>query len=264
MTQPGDTHLKISATDRAALGSLRSVHPAASGMHKFNMAVAASFAILPGAAGIYFLVDGYWFSPGKGLEIAGWVFGALALAPAIGFLFLVRKLGWRLYLYENGFVWSRMTDRVILWDDITWLFEQQDRVAGMNTDRWLRFLLVDGRRPMIDSSYKNFLDFADGVRDGVTRAVLARFAALPNGEALTFGKLLMSREGLENEGRFLPWAEVDSVSLQPYGTGYGVFVFQRDPESKTGKAEWYAREAPRFANVVAFLHLARQFTTLRK
>jgi hypothetical protein len=263
MTQANDHHLKIPATDRAALGSLRSVHPAASGMHKFNMAVAATLAILPGAAGIYFLVEGYRVSPGKGIEIAGWIFGGLALAPAVGFLFLVRKLGWRLYLYQNGFVWSRMTDRVVQWSDVTYFFEQQDKVAGMNADRWLRFLLVDGSRPTIDSSYQDFGTFADAVRVGVKKAVLACFAALPAGQALAFGKLLVSETELENEGRVLPWTEVQSVSLEPYELGYGVIIYLRDPKWKGGRFPWYTRPVTRFPNVDAFLLLAGQFTTLR-
>jgi hypothetical protein len=142
-------------------------------------------------------------------------------------------------------------------------------VSGIRADRWLRFLLADGRRLTVDSSYKDFAAFADAVRDGVTRAVLTRAAGeLPAGRAIAFGKLLLSRDGLEKPGESLAWADVHSIALEPRIDGHirahGVVVYRRAPESKAPKekVEWYMKLMPRFGNVDAFLRLAGQFTTI--
>jgi hypothetical protein len=180
------TDLMLSDTDRAALGECRSFHPAASGMHKVNITIATIFTLLPLGGAIAFLIAGL-NRPGKGLEIAAAVFGAIALAPAIGVAFLVRKLFYRLYLFDNGFVFARGSNRIVLWDEVQSFYDQQDVVSGIRADRWLRFLLQHGRRLTIDSSYKDFAAFAKAVQDGVTRTVLARAAeALSNGQAIAF------------------------------------------------------------------------------
>jgi hypothetical protein len=263
-----DTDLMLSEADRAALGTFRSFHPAASGMHKVNIAIASAFTLLMLAGALWFLFAGLR-SPGKGLEYGGLVFGGLALAPAAGLIYLILKLRWRLYLFDNGFVFSKGGNRVVRWDEIQSFYEQQDVVAGIKADQWLRFLLNDGRRLTIDSSYKDFAAFCQTVRERVTATVLARAAeALPKGQSIAFGKLLLSKAGLEKEGDSLAWADVHSIAIEPRIDGriytHGVIVYKRNPESNAGKEkmEWYMKLVPRFGNVDAFLQLASQFTNI--
>jgi hypothetical protein len=90
-----DSGLEISTTDQAALGSLQSVHPAASGIHKVNVAIATVFTVLLAGPAIAFLI-GEIRNPGKGLVIGAAIFGGMALLPAIGLFVLIRKLRWRL------------------------------------------------------------------------------------------------------------------------------------------------------------------------
>jgi hypothetical protein len=254
-----DSGLEISATDQAALGSLQSVHPAASGIHKVNIAIASIFTVLLAGPAILFLILEIK-NPGKGNIIGLAIFGGMALLPAIGLFVLIRKLRWRLYLFDNGFVFARGYNRVVLWDDVKYFYEQQDVVAGIRADRWLRFVLANGQRFTIDSSYKDFVAFNDAVRDGVTQSLLARAAAaFPKGQSIPFGKLAVSQTGLEKDGDVVQWGDVHSISIELRFNAFAVVVFQRDP---LAKVEWYARPIPQFANVNAFLALARQFTTV--
>jgi hypothetical protein len=265
-TTDHDSDLALSATDRVALGAFRSYHPAASGIHKVNIGIASIFTLLLMGAAIAFLIAGL-NQPGKGLEIGAAVFGALGLAPAIGMAFLIRKLFYRLYLFDNGFVFARGANRIVLWNEIQSFYEQQDVVAGIKADKWLRFLLEDGRRFTIDSSFKDFRTFAEAVRHAVTKVILMRAAdVLPRGQAIAFGKLRFSQAGLEKEGEALSWKDVHSIRLEPRVDGqvhaYGVVIFKRATRSKTEKVEWYVKLIPRFGNVDAFLQLASQFTTV--
>jgi hypothetical protein len=268
MSQSSDSDLTLSDSERATLGAFRSFHPAASGMHKVNLAIASVFTILPGAGAIAFAV-GALNNPGKGMWIGTLIFGALALGPAIGVVYLALKLRWRLYLFDNGFVFARGSPRVITWDSVQSFYDQQDVVAGIRADRWLRFLLNDGRRLTVDSSYKDFAAFAEAVRKAVTNVVLRRAQReLPAGRPIEFGKLKLSQAGLEKEGDSIPWSAVDSITFEPRVDGQvhamAVVIYKRGLQSKgvKEKVEWYMKMVPRFGNVDAFLRLASQFTRM--
>lgn len=269
MTNTNDeSSLTLSDAERTALGEFRSFHPAASGIHKVNIVIASIFTLLlMGGAGAFLI--GALNNPGKGLEIGVLFFGALGLAPAIGVVYLIRKLWWRLYLFDNGFVFARGRNRIVLWDEVQSFYDQQDVVSGIRADRWLRFLLQDGRRLTVDSSYKDFSAFAEAARVGMTRTVLARAAkALPKGEEIAFGQLKLSQAGLAKEGDSISWADVDSIAIEPRVDGnvraHGVVVYKRGLHSGgvKEKVEWYSKLIPRFGNVEAFLRLASQFTTV--
>jgi hypothetical protein len=259
-----DADLMLLETDLAALGEFRSFHSAASGIHKVNIVIASIFTLLLLAGALWFLISGLR-TAGNGLEIVAAVFGALSLAPAAGLIYLVLKLRWRLYLFDNGFVFAKGANLVVWWDDIQSFYEQQDVVAGIKADRWLHFLLQDGRRLTVDSSYKDFAAFAQTVRDSVTRAVLTRAAeALAKGQGIAFGKLMLSQVGLEKDGDSLAWAGIHSIRIEPRINTHGVVVYKRNAESNVGeeKVEWYMKLVPRFGNVDAFLQLASQFTNI--
>ncbi len=268
MSQPDDSDLTLSAGERTALGAFRSYHPAASGMHKVNIAIASVFTGLLLAGALWFLVAGL-NNPGKGIAYGALAFGGIALFPAAGLVYLLLKLRWRLHLFANGFVFARGGNRVVLWEDVQSLYEQQDVVAGIRADRRLRFQFKDGRWLSVDSSYKDFAAFAEAVRRGVTNAVLRRARReLPAGRPVEFGKLKLSQAGLEKEGDSIPWSAVDSITFEPRVDGQvhamAVVIYKRGVQSKgtKEKVEWYTKMVPRFGNVDAFLQLAGQFTRI--
>ncbi|HMF13283.1 MAG TPA: DUF6585 family protein [Gemmataceae bacterium] len=268
MASSSDLDLMLSDAERAALGAFRSAHPAASKMHKVNIAIAGVFTLVLMGAAVAFLIPAVK-APGKGMEIGAGIFAALGLLPAFALGYLLVKLRWKLYLFDKGFVFARSANRIVLWEDIQSLYDQQDVVSGIRADRWLRFLLQDGRRLTVDSSYKDFGVFAASVRDSVTKAVLARAATeLPAGRAIAFGKLMLTKAGLKKPEESLPWTDVHSIAIEPRRDGQvladGVVVYKRGVESKGSKekVEWYVKLAPRFGNVDAFLRLASQFATI--
>jgi hypothetical protein len=270
VSQSAKPNLPLSEAERSALGSFRSFHPAPSGIHKVNIVIASIFVLLPLGAAVWVLIE-MLRQPGEesrlGVAVLG--FGIVALAPALGVAYLVFKLYWKLYLFENGFVLWRGVNRIVLWEDVQYFFEQQDIVVTFKADRWLRFRLRDGRLFTVDSSYQDFLAFTEGVRDAVTRTVLAHAAVeLPAGRAVAFGKLMLLRSGLEKPEATLAWSEVHSIAIELRSEGsqkaYVVVIYQRSQRS-TGpndKVEWYKRFVVRFPNFVAFVRLASEFTTV--
>jgi hypothetical protein len=267
MTQMSDSDLTLSASDRAALGTFRSVYMAGSRMHKVNITIAAVFTLLLAVPAIALLI-GALVTSRNGMIIAAAILGALALLPGITLWYRIRKLDWKLYLFDNGFVFASGAARVILWNDVRFFYERQSVVAGMQADQWLRFVLSDGQSLTIDSSYKEFPVFAEVVRQCVTKTVLARAsAALSNGQAVAFGKLLLSPAGLEKDGNSIPWGDVHSICMEErvFGSRFraiGVVIYRRSTTSKTGRTEWHVRAIPEFPNVVAFLQLVSRFSTI--
>lgn len=248
--------LGLSAGDRKALGLVRSDHATASRTHKINIAIAGAFTLLPGGAAILIGLSALNSPPGSGLGWAALFFAGLAVLPAIGLFFLVRKLSWRLVLFKNGFVFVRGREIVVLWDDVKSLF-----VGGLNIDQHLDFHLTDDSRLKVDNSFKGFAEFAAAVRGEVAGVVLARAdGALAKGEAVPFGKLQVTRGGLEQEGKgSLPWQRIARVVIEDRVSGnliYGAMVVYA--KGKPAEVEWAAKRISNFPNLDAFAKLVER------
>jgi hypothetical protein len=251
--------------DSEALGKLMSVHPAASGIHKVNIVIASIFTLLPGIGAVAFLISHLTGKPGNQNWIGAAICGVIALFPGILLFVLLLKLRWKLFLFENGLVQARTGNRVILWTEVKSMFEEQDVVAGIRADARIKFTLLSGSWAIIDSSYKNFPDFAAGVRAGVTRAVLARVStAIKRGEEVSFGKLKVSRSGLTYEDEALKWGEVGEVVVESDGMFHSIRVYSKGKIALAkGRGQpWFSRSVTDFPNLEAFLELARKVTTV--
>ncbi|MFO0966750.1 MAG: DUF4339 domain-containing protein [Gemmataceae bacterium] len=253
--------LALSASERNALGPLRSFHPTGSRKHKINIAITAGFTLVFGAAAVAALIA--WATAGNQWWIGAALFGGLALLPAVGLAFELRKRRWRLFLFEKGFVLVKGCERVVPFTDIQSLIQGGLRIEGPQ----LKAILQDGGMITLDSSFQDFPSFIDTVRNEVTRLLLEKASlALSKGDAMPFGKWRLSQAGLENDGEALPWSEVHSLGIERRISGNVIYsaliVFKKSPEGKAGKVEWCARRMDRFANVDAFLELASRFTRI--
>jgi hypothetical protein len=251
--------LSLSASDRLALGRWRSCHPTGSRMHKIGIGIAAVFTLVLGGAAVAALVALLTGPPGNGWGIGVGLFGALALLPGIALFFLIRRLRWRVFLFDKGFVLVKGGERVVLWTDVKSVFR-----GGTRLEPKLWLTLEDGGRITLDSAFQGFSALSATAEENVAGLVLAKgAAALSRGEAVSFGKMTLSKEGLENEGKPLAWPDVDNLAIEWRRSGNVVYtalvVFKK---TSRGKAEWCAKRLDAFPNFKAFLHLAGRFTTI--
>jgi hypothetical protein len=251
--------LTLSASDHHALGRWRSLHPTGSRIHKISIGIAAVFTLALGGAAVAALVALLTRPPGNGWAIGVGLFGALALLPGIALFFLIRRLRWRLFLFDNGFVLVKGGERVVLWTDVKSLFR-----GGTRLEPKLWLMLEDGGRITLDSAFQGFSTFSATAEENVTRLVLANgAAALSRGQAVSFGRMTLSQEGLENEGKPLAWPDIDRLAIEWRRSGNVVYtalvVFKK---TSRGKVEWCARRLDAFPNFKAFLQLAGRFTTI--
>ena len=251
--------LTLSASDRRALGRWQSSHPTGSTMHKISIAIAAFFTLAfcgAAAAALVALLTG---PPGNGWGIGVGLFVALALLPGIALFVLIRRLRWRLFLFEKGFVLVQGGERIVLWTDVKSVCR-----GGTRLEPKLWLTLDDDGRITLDSAFQGFSTFSGAAEENVTRLVLQQgAAALSKGEAVSFGKMTLSQEGLENEGKRLGWPDVDRLAIEWRRSGNVVYtalvVFKN---SSGGKVEWCAKRLDVFPNCKAFLQLAGRFTTI--
>src|SRR5262249_22025928 len=161
---------------------------------KINLAIVIVFTALLGGAALLLGVNALTGPPGRGIGWAALLFAAFAVLPGVGVLFLVRKLFWRLVLFNDGFVLVRGRERVVLWNDVRSVYS-----GGLSIDQHLEFVLEDGARLKVDNSFKDFAAFSNAARSNVAQRVLARAdAALASGQGVSFGKLQLIGSGLEH------------------------------------------------------------------
>jgi hypothetical protein len=197
--------------------------------------------------------------PGNGWWIGVGLFLALAILPAIALFLLIRRLRWRLFLFDKGFVLVQRDERVVLWTDVQSLFR-----GGTPLEPKVWLTLEDGRRITLDNAFQGFATFSGTAEENVTRLVLQQGAdALSKGEAVTFGKMTLSHEGLDDAGKALPWPDVDRLAIEWRRSGNVVYtalvVYKK---TSSGKAEWCAKRLDAFPNFNAFVQLAGRFTTI--
>jgi hypothetical protein len=164
-----------------------------------------------------------------------------------------------LVLFDKGFVLVQAGQRVVLWTDVKSLFR-----GGTRLEPKLWLTLEDGGRITLDSAFQGFSTFSATAEENVTWLVLEKgMATLSKGEAVSFGKMTLSQEGLENEGKRLPWSGVEMLGMEWRRSGNVVYtalvVFKK---TSRGKVEWCAKPLDTFPNFKAFLQLAGRFTTI--
>jgi hypothetical protein len=254
----GET-LALSMSDRHSLGRWRSCHPTGSRIHLISIGIAAVFTLVLGGAAVAALVALLRGPPGNGWGIGVGLFGGLAHLPCIALYFLIRKLYWRVFLFDNGFVLVKGRERVVLWTDVKSLCR-----GGTRLEPKLWLAIEGGGQITLDSAFKDCSTFSSAAEENVTRLVLANgTAALSRGEAVSFGSMTLSQEGLDNEGKRLAWPDIDRLAIEWRRSGNVVYtalvVFKM---TSRGKVEWCAKRLDTFPNFKAFLQLAARFTTI--
>lgn len=255
--------VSISAVERSVLGGLVSFHPPASRTHLINISIAGGFAVVLLSVAAAIGVNAVTGEPGRGLEGAALFFGGLGILPAIGAAFLARKLFWKLFLFQNGFVLARGSKpEVVLWDDVAVLW-----MGGLNIDKHLDFQRRNQTRVRVDNSFSNYGEFAGTAREEVARRIIAQSqATLAKKEAVSFGKLALHFAGLEHAGKNLSWASVSRLAIEDRVNGNVIFnalaVWTKPTRPQTEEGEWALIPVSELPNFDAFVTLAERLSKL--
>ncbi|REE96458.1 DUF6585 family protein [Thermomonospora umbrina] len=188
-----------------------------------------------------------------------WV-GVAAVPLAVGYL---GGLGWTVrggalrgrgsavYLFASGLVRvSREGTTPYRWEELTGVTVTGVQPKPGRPTRW-RFAVTaaGGGGFEVGDELPGVRELGDVLVSEITRRVLpAYLAAIEEGRALRFGPFIVSGEGVEKDGRRVPWESVGDA-----GSGNGLVYVRRRDGSGTLSAT--AGEVP---NAVAFAVLCRR------
>ena len=185
------------------------------------------------------------------------IVGLLLIAGGIySMLYGVIYKNWGVYVYDRGFVHKRgsQAGQPFRWEQIeaVWYRVTRHYRNGiyMGTTHNYRVRRQDGYEIVLNDRFANVATLGDTVSNQVTGAKMPQVIAAYNaGQAITFGPLSVSRQGIQNaSGNLLPWPEIKDVSLQ---SGY-VAV------SKAGKwLRWSSQPVRNIHNVFLFIAMVR-------
>lgn len=179
-------------------------------------------------------------------------FVVLAVVAFFGLVILVRRLGWRLRVFENGFVLLRgKAALTILWDEIKYLREASWDLTGVD----MRVETHAGQRVQLDSTFRNSSSLAQSIRVPANASLFGRAETqLTHNSPIEFDSLSLLVSGLAKGGEQILWDDVDRITLKHTGKCYKFVIH------KSGKGRsWYERSAPYFPNLRVFLALVRRY-----
>ncbi|HEX7733731.1 MAG TPA: DUF6585 family protein [Ktedonobacteraceae bacterium] len=185
------------------------------------------------------------------------LFGLAFIAGGIyTLLYGVIYKGWGVYVYERGFVFKKGSQAAqpFRWDQIeaAWHSVTRHYRNGIYTGTTHRYRVRrnDGYEVILNDRFNKVGELGDLVHNSVTSAKIPQVLAAYNaGQAITFGPLSVSTQGIWNGKSMLPWAEVKDISIQ---SGY-IAV------SKAGKwLRWSSQPVSAVPNPFLFIALVRR------
>ena len=156
----------------------------------------------------------------------GFVFYILLFFPLMVAFWAVRALrtfNMRFYVFKNGFIYARGRKyRVARWDQIVAVF--QKHTAGRYSSSHTYTVRVQGGREIqIGDAVNRVIDLGTIIQREVTKLLLPRtIASYKSGETLSFGKVNVNRQGVNNGKEMIPWDQIDAIEVRS-----GLIVVQK-------------------------------------
>jgi hypothetical protein len=255
-----------SQIDREKLGAFEAEYFAGSRSHYFGMVVLIVGIVLFGSIAVVVSVAGLQGAARfQRLDVGLMTlfFGiaiAVAVMPVICVLYLVRqyrRLRWRVLLFSNGLVFDRNRKiDVVLWDQIKYVYEKVtviDRKGGV-VEYHLRLVTLSNKTFLLDIIFRDIAKLARRVQELSWPSLLSRaLRQIQQNEAVEFGSLKLSSDGMENKTDRMPWAEFQGVTIE-FEDQIHKFVIRK----KGQKKPWAKRPIPHFPNRALFVELVNR------
>lgn len=186
-----------------------------------------------------------------GLSGSGDVFLFIGLAlvyvvPGLWwFISTLRKRGLRVLVFPDGLTYTRhgKTD-VIRWDDVATVLQAITRVQYTFTVRKCTVQLQDGNKYTFNNALRNVEQLINTIQQQITPRILERVdEAYEAGQTVPFGKLSISRAGISQGNKTLPWDQVKRVTVDK-----GVITIRK----QGGLLKWASVNVAETPNFFAF------------
>ncbi len=184
------------------------------------------------------------------------MFGAVTACVLAGLVALIRRMRWRVLLFQEGFVIERSgAKETVLWEQIKYLCESRTVTHGVESDHRIKIETAFGGKLTLDDAFRDFSLLAQTVGNRTYPCLLSKAETrLQRNETVAFGDLQLRTSGLGNEEESILWRDVEAVAVENKGIAHHLVI------RKVGKKHpWYDRGVPDFPNFDLFLHLANKF-----
>ena len=156
----------------------------------------------------------------------GFVFYILLFFPLMVAFWAVRALrtfNVRCYVFKNGFIYARGRKyRVVRWDQIVAVF-QKHAAGRYSSSHTYTVRVQEGREIQIGDAVNRVIDLGATIQREVTKLLLPRaIASYKNGETLSFGKVNVNIQGVNNGKEMIPWDQIDAIEVRS-----GLIVVQK-------------------------------------
>jgi hypothetical protein len=156
----------------------------------------------------------------------GFVFYILLFFPLMVAFWAVRALrtfNVRCYVFKNGFIYARGRKyRVVSWDQIVAVF-QKHTAGRYSSSHTYTVRVQEGREIQIGDAVNRVIDLGAMIQQEVTKLLLPRaIASYKSGETLSFGKVNVNRQGVNNGKEMIPWDQIDAIEVRS-----GLIVVQK-------------------------------------
>jgi hypothetical protein len=220
------------------------------------------------------------------------LFGGFVAGFVVWSVYYLRRLRWRIHLFERGLVFVRgKSEDVIPWDRVQYLYEEAvisqahgvpvdpELTIGGQRDLRLRLVTTEGKQYSVDNMFCDLAPLASAVHEGALASLRSRAAeALRRGEGVPFGPITLSSEGITVTGGrtrwwdilskplgqalstttlvggSLAWSEVQSIGIEAAVQGPQAF-FQVVIKQRNQDAPWATQRIPDLPNFELFEEL---------
>ena len=244
------------------LGVLKAEHPANKSSARFSLGCGiVSLVAVPILLALtaYLFFDIYSrFGPARIDDKLGeifWPTGAAALGLALGAWLIFdywRNRGLAAALYEQGLAHNdRKGLKQVRWDQVeaVWQAITKHYRNGIYTGTTHIYTIQAqaGERIVLDDKLTKVEELGSAIQQGVSSALFPRYAnALNQGQRLTFGPLVIDRQGIYSGNKSLTWTEIKAIKLDKGNISI---------KKEGGWFNWASASVPQIPNFYVFYEL---------
>ncbi len=168
---------------------------------------------------------------------------------AFWFISTMRKRDLRVAVFPEGFSYTKGgKTEFIAWDDVETVWQAITQVQGTFTVRSCKIQLRDGRKIRFTNALRNVAELITTVQREATSRILGRARkAYLAGETISFGKFGISKAGISQGSRTLPWEQVSGVTVDR-----GVVTIKKEGRL----LKWASARVSEMSNFFVFAHMA--------
>ena len=143
----------------------------------------------------------------------------VCLCIAIIFLILlvlaIRRLRWRLYIHQDGFVLDKTSSRTVVpWDQIKYIRVASTDIAGIE----MRIEMESRQTVKFDPIFRDYASLVRSIQQSANSYLREQAnAKLRRDLPIEFGKLKVFATGLDNGNERIFWGDVDRITFVDAG-----------------------------------------------